>query len=1503
MDQTTRSHLQRATQDLRRILEAEFAAQLEGTYDILPDGRILAEHGAHLDDRQQLVRREIVEAIAHIHVKVAKKTTSHAVEDYLWEAAFTALNRFVALKMLEARGLAQQCVSKGEQSSGFKEFIGLAPGLADLPDKGYRLYLECLFDELGTEVRVLFDRRDPGSLLWPRRQTLLDLVEILNRSELEGVWGQDETIGWVYQYFNSDADRQKARYDETGKPKAPQNSYELAVRNQFFTPRYVVEFLTDNTLGRTWYEMRQGETKFKERCRYLVRRQTDVSTFGDENSPDTSNYQGPLPQDDIRKQPVYIPFRIKKDPRDLKVLDPACGSGHFLLYAFDLLIEIYLEAWGDESSPDSGATGKTLREDFPTLGALHSAIPGLILRHNLHGIDIDPRCAQIAALALWMRAQRAFTELGVIREQRPAIRRTNIVVAEPMPGEREMLDGFLRSLREDRLETLIRTALEIPETKRVRATKAMADSLCHLVRTAWEKMRLAGDAGSLLKIEEELATEIDKGRQEWEEKMPLFRVTEYAIDNANSEKYYRQLPGVERDFWDRAEALTIRAIEEYAADSQNGDQFRRAMFAEDATRGFAFIDLCRQRYDVALMNPPFGDASLPSKPYLDCTYGDTRGDVYKAFVECFQARLVPAGYLGIISSRTGFFLGPSEDWRTRVVLRLYRPITLADLGGGVLDATVDVAAYVLRNLSEAEARALTLSLVPVLEKVALDRQERFTLPKWQAARDALKRHQAVAELQHLEAAGFIQRCRGEIVRYTPHWRSVRAVSAPPDQQFPELVCVRVLEESDKESATLEAIRNPSDPRRFVCNPAGFSAVPTCPFAYWVSENVRRLFARLPSFKESGYDACVGLQTNNDEIWLRAWWEVPLGQNDVNAASRRWKPFAKGGSYSPFYTDQKLVILWGADGELIKRWKYEQLLSGNITANNSKCWNEGRYCQAGLTWPIKNRFTFKPWPLPKHSIFAQVGPSAFFDGGNVSALWALMSSSVFTYLLRVAAGWNFEVGVIQRTVVPPIDSLVAEQLSALVCNAWAHRRSLDYANQTSHAMIMPALLLMQGITLRDRCARWSTRVADVDRETAHAQRKIDSLALRLYGLTETDLAMPEATALETAESLELSESTDDETGNGSPHFEADALVKEMVDYSIGCAFGRWDIRCATVARLPPDPDPFDALPVCSPGMLQNAASLPAAPADVDADYPLRISWPGILVDDVGHGEDIDSRVNEVLAVLWPDRSEAIAQEACELIGVLTLRDYFRKPSGFFSDHLKRYSTSRRQAPIYWPLTTLGGSYTIWIYVHRFGRDTLFQALNDYVKPRLQHERQKLDRLRGAAVPQPTRTQREAIEAQGSIVSELEGLIEELVRVAPLWNPNLNDGVLINYAPLWRLIGHMPWRKHVKDCWDTLCAGAYDWSHLAMHLWPERVVPKCGQDASLAIAHGLEEIFLERDERDRLAKKAPPSGGWRPIIDRLVAERVSPAVKAALVSLQSAPAPSGRSGRGRRGNTNA
>jgi len=129
-----------------------------------------------------------------------------------------------------------------------------------------------LFDEFALDLPVLFDRFSPMGRLFPRETALLELLKLINDPELADLWAEDETIGWIYQYFNSQEERRQMRSESS----APRNSRELAVRNQFFTPRYVVEFLTDNTLGRIWYEMTQGQTALKESCRYLVRRPVEI---------------------------------------------------------------------------------------------------------------------------------------------------------------------------------------------------------------------------------------------------------------------------------------------------------------------------------------------------------------------------------------------------------------------------------------------------------------------------------------------------------------------------------------------------------------------------------------------------------------------------------------------------------------------------------------------------------------------------------------------------------------------------------------------------------------------------------------------------------------------------------------------------------------------------------------------------------------------------------------------------------------------------------------------------------------------------------------------------------------------------------------------------------------------------------------------------------------------------------------------------------------------------
>jgi hypothetical protein len=283
-----------------------------------------------------------------------------------------------------------------------------------------------------------------------------------------------------------------------------------------------------------------------------------------------------------------------------------------------------------------------------------------------------------------------------LKKDRPKITRSNLVCAEPMPGEEGLLEEFLTTLRKDRLEQLIRRVVQVPETTRIRATESMADSLCDLVRLVWDKMKLAGEAGSLLKIEEELQEAIRKGQEEWEERLPLWRMTIIESPTKKTEKYVRYVPGEGVDFWQRAEALVMAALDDFSEYAANGRKLLRKLFVDDAVRGFAFIDVSRQRFDVVLMNPPFGAAGKPSKGYIDAAYPRTKNDVYAAFVEHGLARLATDGMLGAITSRTGFFLSSFQKWREEILLKQSRPTIFADLGYGVLDtAMVETAAYCL----------------------------------------------------------------------------------------------------------------------------------------------------------------------------------------------------------------------------------------------------------------------------------------------------------------------------------------------------------------------------------------------------------------------------------------------------------------------------------------------------------------------------------------------------------------------------------------------------------------------------------------------------------------------------------------------------------------------------------------------------------------------------------------------------------------------------------------
>ena len=207
---------------------------------------------------------------------------------------------------------------------------------------------------MAQEVRVLFDPDNLASRLIPRPQVLGQLIEMLGAAGLQEAWqaGNEETIGWVYQGFNARELEQAFREVRLSKKKF--EAEDIPAVTQLFTPRWIVRYLVENTLGRLWVQM-HPDSALAERLQYLV------------------PLQGEIPA---------VPLRPVSQ---ITLMDPACGTMHFGLVAFDLFAEMYREELAHAGKPGWPKAASVAKED---------EIATAIVACNLHGIDIDLRAVR-----------------------------------------------------------------------------------------------------------------------------------------------------------------------------------------------------------------------------------------------------------------------------------------------------------------------------------------------------------------------------------------------------------------------------------------------------------------------------------------------------------------------------------------------------------------------------------------------------------------------------------------------------------------------------------------------------------------------------------------------------------------------------------------------------------------------------------------------------------------------------------------------------------------------------------------------------------------------------------------------------------------------------------------------------------------------------------------------------------------------------------------------------
>lgn len=375
------SKLQAFATDARRQLMNAVQARLDAA--LVPNSDAQVDNPRAFD----FLQREIGQAGGGVEGR------RHVVERY----AYRWFNRIIAFRYMDVHGFTGTPVvspagltstnglpevlaaaKRGEYDSRVfslrmndkaKERIeGLLSGsiLADDPQGlayGLLLQSECrfwnrnlpfMFESVGKEAGRVDELLMPADLL-AEGSVLRNAVEVMTPEDcgVDDPSGNVEIIGWLYQYYISE---RKNEVMDGFKKNHKAGAHEIPAATQLFTPDWIVRYLVQNTVGRLWMQSHPDSQLYKNWDYYIQPSKDDSA-----GNEDILNIQA---------------------PEDLTVCDPACGSGHMLTYAFDLLHEIYEEE-----------------------GYAPSDIPGLILKHNLYGMEIDERAASLAAFALTMKAR------------------------------------------------------------------------------------------------------------------------------------------------------------------------------------------------------------------------------------------------------------------------------------------------------------------------------------------------------------------------------------------------------------------------------------------------------------------------------------------------------------------------------------------------------------------------------------------------------------------------------------------------------------------------------------------------------------------------------------------------------------------------------------------------------------------------------------------------------------------------------------------------------------------------------------------------------------------------------------------------------------------------------------------------------------------------------------------------------------------------------------------
>ena len=502
--------------------------------------------------------------------------------------------------------------------------------------------------------------------------------------------------------------------------------------------------------------------------------------------------------------------------------------------------------------------------------------------------------------------------------------------------------------------------------------------------------------------------------------------------------------------------------------------------------------------------------------------------------------------------------------------------------------------------------------------------------------------------------------------------------------------------------TLEAIRNRHCGWFYEAKPDDFKKIPGGPIAYWIVENARNKFLEFPSISEK-YDVAVGLQTSDNNRFVRLWHEISLGKSSIrgqaSSDNKKWFPFNKGGEYRKWYGNHEHVVNWQFDGEEIKSYVDE---SGK---QKSRPQNTAKYFLPHVSWSKISSGKFNCRYFPEDFIFADAGISAFGKSKeDLYLLLATLNSSIAPYFLSaLSPTLNFEAGDVGKMIIPRKSEEyqpLVEKLILLAKNDWdSFEESWDFAanpmvicnvNSISHAL---------------------EKVEDVSGKTideySAIEAKLNEHISQSLGLAESGIFFKEPSNVDVTLTINphyrygRTESNEFESRSQSDS------IAELISYATGCIMGRYSLDREGLVYAHSGNQGF--------AELEAEGAYNTFPADDDGILP--------LTDQEWFADDASNRFREFVRTVW---GEAYLQENLDFVAE-SLSLYAIKPkrgesaldtirrylsTQFFKDHLKTY----KKRPIYWLFSSgKHKAFECLVYLHRYNEGTLARMRTEYVIP--------------------------------------------------------------------------------------------------------------------------------------------------------------------------------------------